>query len=189
MVQKSEIKEVRIELQNGRDYQLKMIFTDNEGVVDTFKHMFEPQILLMYHCLARECNEKFGTHFGYDDNVINRCSSALGYHENKYNYKYVISSRLDNYYFNIHAEFINCGLNSGIDYCFKWSKERLISFVRELDMCLCLTDVHKLSYEGEKGGFLYHYKIGIGSTIHSYYEDLCREDKDLKGIRISYRKM
>ena len=180
---------VEIKSLYGIDYQLEMTITYDDGSTKVIGHIFEPEILSMYHCLAKECNSLLGTKFVYDENVIDNCAKAIEDKYSHYHYKWILHNNRDCTEFRPQSKYINLGFNSGDVYGFRWSKEQLIEFIGALGEYLDAHDIHKMAYEGEKAILLYHLNIGIGSTILNYYKDVCEADEDMKGIRVRYRKL
>jgi hypothetical protein len=180
---------VAIESQNGYDYQLKMTITNEDGTNEILEHLFEPMIVSMYHCLAKESNKLLGTNFGYDESVIDSCAKAIATKYLHYGYYWILGNNRDNTIFKPQSRYISCGFNSGTIYDLKWTKEQVIAFIRALGHYLDTYDIHKMAYEGEKRGWLYHFNMRIGSTILNYYKDMCEADEEMRGFQVKYRKI
>lgn len=166
-----------------KDYQLEIIATDKNGEETNFKHLFEPQIISMANCLAKECNKLFGTDFPFSEDTI--AKSAKDYTEysdsTKTNYRWGLKKAYygDDNIFEVRSFYNWFGDESGTIYDIRWDKLRIISFVTELLAFLAMNDIHRIAYEGEKANYLFHQSIGIGSRIHKYYQDLAKDDADL----------
>ena len=182
-IENALIKELSIVNLYNSDYQLKLMFTDTNNEVDYIQHLFESEIISMYHCLAKECNNLFKCNYEYSEDIIDKCAKDYNKHQNSntYFYRWVLKKAYcgDDNVFEVRTYYTNYGMTSGTIYNLYWDKFRIISFVNALKTFLDTHDIHRIAYEGEKKSYIYHYSMGIGSRIHPFYHDVAVNDIDL----------
>lgn len=180
-IENALIKELSIVNLYNSDYQLKLEFTDTNNEVDYIQHLFESEIISMYHCLAKECNNLFNCNYEYSEDIIYKCAKDYNKHQdsNAYYYRWGLAKTTTKDVYEVRTYYTNYGMSSGAIYNLYWDKLRIISFVNALKTFLDTHDIHRIAYEGEKKSYIFHYSVGIGSRIHPFYHDVAVNDIDL----------
>lgn len=180
-IENALIKELSIVNLYNSDYQLKLVFTDTNNEVDYIQHLFESEIISMYHCLAKECNNLFKCNYEYSEDIIYKCAKDYNKHQdsNAYYYRWGLAKTTTKDVYEVRSYYTNYGMSSGTIYNLYWDKLRIISFVNALKTFLDTHDIHRIAYEGVKKSYIFHYSVGIGSRIHPFYHDVAVNDIDL----------
>jgi hypothetical protein len=180
-IENALIKELSIVNLYNSDYQLKLMFTDTNNEVDYIQHLFESEIISMYHCLAKECNNLFKCNYEYSEDIIYKCAKDYNKYKdsNTYYYRWELAKTYTKDVYEVRTYYNSYGMSSGTIYNLYWDKLRIISFVNALKTFLDTHDVHRIAYEGEKKSYIFHYSVGIGSRIHPFYHDVAVNDIDL----------
>lgn len=180
-IENALIKELSIVNLYNSDYQLKLVFTDTNNEVDYIQHLFESEIISMYHCLAKECNNLFKCNYEYSEDIIYKCAKDYNKHQdsNAYYYRWGLAKTTTKDVYEVRTYYTNYGMSSGTIYNLYWDKLRIISFVNALKTFLDTHDIHRIAYEGVKKSYIFHYSVGIGSRIHPFYHDVAVNDIDL----------
>lgn len=180
-IENALIKELSIVNLYNCDYQLKLMFTDTNDEVDYIQHLFESEIISMYHCLAKECNNLFKCNYEYSEDTIKKCANDYNKHQNSnaYFYRWGLKKTYTKDVYEVRTYYTNYGMSSGTIYNLYWEKFRIISFVNALKTFLDTHDIHKIAYEGVKRNYIRHHSMGIGSRIHPFYHDVAVNDIDL----------
>lgn len=165
------ITDVKISVQyKGNDNQWKIEFLRN-GNDYSFEHIREIELISLYHCIAKELNNRYGCEFEYSEDEIKRCYDHINTTQNgDRNRKWRLEGRE-----LVHDTYWT--IQSTTTYG-RFEIDELKAIISALGEFLKNNDVHRLSYENCKVLWLDYMESNIKFTPYDVYKNLFDEDAD-----------
>ena len=160
------------------DNQWKIEYT-NGDYERGFSNLRELEVVSLYHCIAKELG------LDYQQSEIDRTTNAITCTGHYKNVKWTIRSTWgDNQVELLHYTNSGCPSTYGAI-----NKDILTDFIKQLGEWLKNNDIHQLSYENLKNGWLSDVKLGIGHLIYPMYQHLYDADEDFSAEKLVQYKL
>lgn len=182
------VTNVKVEILYKGDNQWVITFERN-GEDHSFSHIREIELVSMYHCLAKELNEKHNCEFTFLESEIARCKNAITSTGDHRNWHWTLrttwggSVELLHYY-----KYSSVSGLSATTYG-DFEVEEIKEIVKELGKFVLSNDVHQLSYENMKKAWLSDMSRGwTNFRVYDCYKHLFEKDEDFSAENILLAK-
>lgn len=142
----------------------------------------EKEILALYHTLTKKVNKLFGTDFVYSEDDLKKYSNYehINYQFNiqKSNYREVYHLFATKYEYPYGGGYRFHTLSTYEEPYIYVPKEDIIEITRLFGEWLSNNDIHRMTYEVLKKGWLFHIGACIGTRLDTFYKDLYEIDVD-----------
>ena len=154
------------------------IYYANGDYERSFCNLRELEVVSLYHCVAKALGLE------YSQSEIDRTTNAITCTGHYKNVKWTIHSTWgDNQVELMHYTNSGCPSTYGAI-----NKDILTDLIKQLGEWLNNNDIHQLSYENLKNGWLKDVKLGIGHLIYPMYQHLYDADEDFSPKKLAEYK-
>lgn len=141
-----------------------------------WEHIREISLISLYHCLARELNNKYDCNFSYEESEIKRCYNHQTYGKNsEYNRNWYLRKEFNGRLSVFHETFLKVSQHTNYG---TYDLEDIILIIAALGEWLKTHDVHRLSYENCKQMWLIYRDSHIKFEPYEEYRHFYDADPD-----------